>query len=205
MSKPIPIASDPHTPPATIPIPPAHSPSSSLSISPQTPFYPPSGLASPPLPGLAGLSTTAPASGGFFKWAATFSKSPSVPNDLAPKDDLTPRPGPDRVEEEHDSFEFGDLNDLRSRGWNKNRRALSMSMPRGQSGIAAMLGATQSGVSPGSASSQAIPPGGVMADKAAKGQGVLRRISFSNTLSRVSAQSRPHYYFSPYHIRELTS
>ena len=104
--------------------------------------------------------------------------------------------------EQHDSFEFGDWNDLKSRTWhNKNRRAMSMSLPRGQSGISAMLSANNGravsasaqGTGPNGpgAGGQAIlspppPAGGVMADKLARGQGVLRRISFSNGLALVS-------------------
>ena len=213
------------------------SPSSTLSISPQTPFFPPP-LASPPLVHGAGLSTTAP-SGGFFKWASAFSKSPSIPEGLmgrsprsssssqgsGSESDATPLAqkgfdipeqnggintfgggllGPDDIEQEsHDSFEVGDLNDIKSRSWNKNRRAVSMSLPRNQSGISAMLGnqfggggagkeASPNGVGGssvgpnGSMSPPIMPPGGVMADKAAKAQGVMRRISFSGGLSIVS-------------------
>ncbi|ORX38508.1 hypothetical protein BD324DRAFT_649873 [Kockovaella imperatae] len=198
MTAPIPIGSDPKTSPTNMAIPaPSHTPSSSLSISPQTPFYPPSGLSPPPIAGLGALSTTAPASGGFFKWASSFSKSPSVPESLGSgRDEMTPRRASQPLEqvsameqqqqdhESHDSFEFGDWNDLKSRAWNKNRRALSVSMPR-QSGISAMLspngpGSTMSTTAQPSNGMAMSPPNGVLADKAAKGQGVLKRMSFSS-------------------------
>ena len=234
MSKPIPIGSSPTTPPlqppSKLPMPgPSNSPTSSFSTSPQTPFYP-AGLSSPPMTGpgavgIGGMSTTAPPNAGFFKWASSFSKSPSAPDGLvapppsiATMDETTPRasqgfgarPGgalfdDDDTTEQHDSFEFGDWNDLKSRTWhNSSRRAMSMSLPRGQSGISAMLSANPSGRAvsasaqgaattgaggvSGTQGAMSPPPlaGGVMADKLAKGQGVLRRISFSNGLALVS-------------------
>ncbi|ORY35574.1 hypothetical protein BCR39DRAFT_21148 [Naematelia encephala] len=194
MSSPIPIYS---TPPH-----PSHAgqgqgnmttPSSTLSISPQTPLSPSQGLATSPSP------QTQP---GLFKWASSFSKSPTH----NPPTTNTPMPLPspqvfrpeEHEHEAHDSFEFGDMSDLRSRSWSTSRRAVSVS---GSSGISSLLkgfGATSA--SPAVAStpltagnnvtqqqsemSQASVPApgpgpGVMADKVAKGQGVLRRFSMS--------------------------
>ena len=158
-------------------------PSSSLSISPQTPFLPPPGSGLSP----STATPTANTSAGFFKWAAsTLAKSPgpmsppqkgfNIPAVVDQNDDK------DHDHESHDSFEFGDYQDLKSRSWTTNgRRAVSMSVPPGQgvSGITSMLkGFGESQNTP--------PPGGVMADKVAKGQGVLRRLSLSGNNYRVS-------------------
>lgn len=110
-------------------------------------------------------------------------------------------------EHEHDSFEFGDLslNDMKARTWGRaGRRAVSMSMSmpssgtgQGGSGIAAMLSGYGAMSPPATATGEinnnsynglgvGSPPGGVMADKAAKGQGVLRRLSIGGGGFRVS-------------------
>ncbi|WVO13444.1 hypothetical protein L204_101060 [Cryptococcus depauperatus] len=142
--------------------------STSLSLSPQTPFFPPPGLAT---------STTPTQPNSLFKWAAaSLGKSPvmSQAMDFKPGVELI-----DDHEHEHDSFEFGDFGDTNARSWVKGRRALSMSMPlNAQSGISAMLQGS------GQYSPNELKHNGLvrdnqamMADKAAKGQGVLRRLS----------------------------
>lgn len=88
--------------------------------------------------------------------------------------------------EGHDSFEFGDFSDLKSRSWTggQQRRAVSMSMPSAQgnnAGVASMLKGF------GEAGGASTPAGGVMADKLARGQGVLRRLSFTGGGARVSS------------------
>ena len=179
---------------------PKDTPSSSISISPQTPFST-----------NQNLSTTAPnPNSGILQWARSF-KSP--PSQAAPT--LEPAAPPahqqkgfdipaihaqhdDHDHDEHDSFEFGDLS---TRSWGKmGRRAVSMSVPSGQ-GISSMLtgfGATSPPKNPeglgigspsgglGIGSPPAGPAGGVMADKTARGQGVLRRLSISGSFAKVS-------------------
>jgi hypothetical protein len=185
----------------------SNSPSSAISISPQTPFFPPPvnaqslGAASPPS-----------ANAGFFKWAqaaATLGKSPPA----ASADHAQPQRGFDIPQashdhddhENHDSFEFGDFDDLKSRSWTKTRRAVSMSAGPGQgaSGISAML----SGFGAGAASpprvaapikegtavgAMSMPGSGLLADKAAKGQGVLRRLSMSGSSFRGVSRRQRH-------------
>ena len=176
----------------------SNSPSSAISISPQTPFFPPPatsqhiGAASPPS-----------ANPGFFRWAqaaATLGKSPPPSADHA-----QPQRGFDIPQiahdhddhENHDSFEFGDFDDLKSRSWNKTRRAVSMSAGPGQgaSGITAMLSGFGAGAaSPPKAAAplkegtavgaMSMPGSGLLADKAARGQGVLRRLSMSGSSFR---------------------
>ncbi|OCF39972.1 hypothetical protein I317_06226 [Kwoniella heveanensis CBS 569] len=219
MSAPIPIS---HTGPSTMPQHgaqpllspplPSNTPGSSISVSPQTPFFPPPGLAT---------STTPTQSSGLFKWASSFGKSPNSQtsgNALGPSSpnkqsgfDVPPTiQDVEDHEHEHDSFEFGDYGDLKSRSWTAStgaggRRAMSMSYAAGrsgQSGIAAMLKGgfggdnTGQGISPpagggGPGPGQSMPVGGVMADKAAKGQGVLRRLSLSGTSYRPAFLSPP--------------
>jgi hypothetical protein len=120
--------------------------------------------------------------------------------------------------DEHDSFEFGDisLNEMKARSLGRmSRRAVSMSIaPSGggmsNGGIAAMLsgfGAKSppagsgadgfgngvgAGTSYGSLGMGSPPPSGVLADKAAKGQGVLRRLSIGGSGFRVSLAPRRH-------------
>ncbi|WVF72796.1 hypothetical protein IAT40_007614 [Kwoniella sp. CBS 6097] len=206
---------------------PSNTPGSSMSVSPQTPFFPPPGLAT---------SSTPTQSSGLFKWASSFGKSPnsqitgtgtgtghglgpSSPNKQSGFDVPPTIQDVEDHEHEHDSFEFGDYGDLKSRSWTATtaaagagaggRRAMSLSYGsgrQGQSGIAAMLkggfgdnntgqgmsppgggGAGGNGVGPG----QSMPVGGVMADKAAKGQGVLRRLSLSG------GNYRPAFFSPP--------
>jgi hypothetical protein len=160
------------------------------------------------------LSTTAPnPNSGILQWARSFKSPPMQANST-----LEPAAPPaqhqqkgfdipaihaqhdDHDHDEHDSFEFGDLS---TRSWGKmGRRAVSMSVPSGQ-GITGMLsgfGATSppkhsEGMSVGSPSSglgigsPPGPPGGVMADKTARGQGVLRRLSISGSFAKVSLVS----------------
>jgi hypothetical protein len=182
---------------------PKDTPSSSISISPQTPFST-----------NQNLSTTAPnPNSGILQWARSF-KSP--PTQAGPT--LEPAAPPahqqkgfdipaihtqhdDHEHDEHDSFEFGDLS---TRSWGRmGRRAVSMSVPSGQ-GISSMLtgfGATSPPKNPeglgigspsgslGIGSPPAGPAGGVMADKTARGQGVLRRLSISSSFVKVSGRA----------------
>lgn len=197
-SQPIPIS----TPPYQMSSHPANSttkdtPASSISISPQTPA----------LPIQQNLSTTAPnPNSGILQWARSFKSPP--PQMSATLDPASPPatapahqqkgfdiPGihaedHDHDHDEHDSFEFGDLS---TRSWGKmGRRAVSMSMPSGQ-GITGMLtgfGATSppkhsEGLGVGSPPAQS----GVLADKTARGQGVLRRLSIGGSFAKVSSQS----------------
>ena len=118
-------------------------------------------------------------------------------------------------DEHHDVFEFGDFNHMAKGSWTGHgRRAASMSMASGQNAaggndqsVSAMLAGGFGGLpSPSQEKSQgqgmAIPRsvpagsppganagmrGGVVADNAAKGVGVLRRLSLSGSLNRVSA------------------
>lgn len=202
----------PITPPQLHPGMSSNSPSSSISISPQTPFFP-HGTTHPKAGTSEPLTASSPTSAGFFKWAAaSLGRSPpatdaqrgfDIPN---PGHGLAPRKPEEHDHENHDSFEFGDFDDLKSRSWNQ-RRAVSMSGP---SGISAMLagfastsppvGATTHGNvreaapsaggganGPG-AMPMSLPSGGVLADNAARGHGVLRRLSMSGTnFVRVSA------------------
>ena len=167
-------------------------PSSSFSPSPQTPFYPPPASAS---------NTSAPANTNFFKWAAsTLAKSPSA---MAPhlldqqKGFDVPVMHEEHEHETHDSFEFGDFNDLKSRSWTAGRRAASMSAPK-SSGVTSMLrgfGATEQ-VQPqpaqGQAQAKTQSQGQLVADNAARGQGVLRRLSLTGGGYRVSVLFNPH-------------
>ncbi|WVQ99999.1 hypothetical protein IAU59_007142 [Kwoniella sp. CBS 9459] len=195
---------------------PSNTPGSSMSVSPQTPFFPPPGLAT---------SSTPTQSSSLFKWASSFGKSPNSqtngnvtglgPSSLNKQSGFDVPPTIQDVEDhehEHDSFEFGDYGDLKSRSWTASagtggRRTMSMSYAsgrQGQSGIAAMLkggfGDNNTGqgqaMSPpagggGAAPGQSMPVGGVMADKAAKGQGVLRRLSLSGGSYRPAFLSPP--------------
>lgn len=202
-SSPIPIYHpiQPTTPPAMSTSASANSPQ---SYSPQTPLdrntqlggmpqSPPKSLpiplgkGSPPVSALGPLSPGA-SSGNFFKWAAaSLGKSPTATNPLASNGGMSiPQSGQDdhhgdHALENHDSFEFGDLDDLKSRSWATGRRAASMSQPSGrQSGISSML--TGFGASPMETSSGSS----ILADNAAKGQGIMRRLSISGSFPRVS-------------------
>jgi len=175
-------------------------PSSSISISPQTPSLP-----------QQNLSTTAPnPNSGILQWARSFKSPPMQANATLESADPPAHQQKgfdipaihaqhdDHEHDEHDSFEFGDLS---TRSWGKmGRRAVSMSVPSGQ-GITGMLsgfGATSPpkhsdglGVgSPGGSLGIGSPPvgpsGGVMADKTARGQGVLRRLSISGSFTKAS-------------------
>lgn len=149
------------------------------SSSPQTPF---AGSA-------VGLSTSTPAAGSIFgKWNA-FSTTPAKPTGASPSSP----PGPQTMDIphhhehddhfDHDSLEFGDISDLKNRGWaaaaaaRGQRRAVSMSMSPGQTLTGGFN--NQAGVSPPQFT-------GVLGDKMARGQGVLRRLSFTSGFSRVS-------------------
>lgn len=122
-------------------------------------------------------------------------------------------------DEHHDVFEFGDFNHMAKGSWTGHgRRAASMSMASGQNAaggndqsVSAMLAGGFGGLpSPSQEKSQgqgmAIPRsvpagsppganagmrGGVVADNAAKGVGVLRRLSLSGSLNRPSFLSPP--------------
>ncbi|WWD19068.1 hypothetical protein CI109_103526 [Kwoniella shandongensis] len=206
MSAPIPINKSTTTPPhqshatmSAIPMP-STTPTSAVSISPQTPFFPPPGLP-------ASTTPTQPTS--IFKWAASLGKSPSPPTQTKTFDwsegynSTSLGAHAEEHEHEHDSFEFGDFNDIKSRPWAQGRRTMSMSAgpsATGQSGIAAMLknggGVARESIS-GPPAGQAtlgvgsVPTGGVMADKVAKGQGVLRRLSLSGSAYRPPFFSPP--------------
>jgi hypothetical protein len=164
-------------------------PASSISISPQTPFLP-----------IQNLSTTAPnPNSGILQWAKSFKSPPmQASSTLEPADPAAHQqkgfdiPAIHAHHDEHDSFEFGDLS---TRSWGRmGRRAVSMSVPSGQ-GITGMLsgfGATSppkhtEGLGIGSPPAQ--PSSGVMADKTARGQGVLRRLSISSSFVKVCADS----------------
>lgn len=277
MSSPIPIGTNqPTTPPDTrrvshptldkLPLPAhppgsAHSPSSSLSISPQTPFFPPPGAPLSPL----GSSAT-PTQSGFIKWASGFSlgKSPVSPplsstkgfeiphlqspsqshqhqtSASLPASAIVMDEDDHHAHERHDAFEFGDFGDMKNKSWTgatatANRRAVSMSMASGQtaSGITSMLrgfGSTSAasgqhgevtspiGFSPasgpghnqnGTSPPASMPQGGVLADKAAKGQGLLRRFSIGGGFARVSGAgsncilTHPYFTTSPHHHTAL--
>lgn len=80
--------------------------------------------------------------------------------------------GTEGAEHENVPFEFGDFRDTSAQSWANGRRAMSVSAPYGgpgQSGITELLKSNGS-YSP-------TEPKGVMADKVARGQGVLRRLS----------------------------
>lgn len=145
--------------------------------SPQTPF---AGSA-------VGLSTSTPGSL-FGKWNAFSTTSPAKPtggqtagSPPAPKIDIPHHHEDDHFD--HDSLEFGDISDLKNRGWaaaaaaRGQRRAVSMSMSPGQTLTGGFN--NQAGVSPPQFT-------GVLGDKMARGQGVLRRLSFTSGFSRVS-------------------
>ncbi|WVQ74946.1 hypothetical protein IAR50_004554 [Cryptococcus sp. DSM 104548] len=160
MSAPISIAND--TP---------HSPSSSASLSPQTPFF--------PTPALGSSATPNHQPGSLFKWASSFGKSPPpaqfMNGSFSSREGIGKELGGVGIQEhdaEHnDLFEFGDFNDTGNSGsWVKGRRAMSMSAPYGgQSGVGAML------KNNGYANEQREGP--FDAEKNSKGQGVLRRLS----------------------------
>ena len=185
----------------------SNSPSSSISISPQTPFFPPPGMAnhmgSPrDIPGSLNPSSPPGAQSGFFKWAAaSLGKSPPVnaqkgfdiPNTNGQHND-------EEHHEHHDSFEFGDFDDLKSRSWTKQRRAVSMSGPSGITSMLTGFGATSPpttstsvpprdlGNGPGGGAGStpmSVPSNSVLAENAARGQGVLRRLSMSGSSFRV--------------------
>lgn len=181
------------------------------SYSPQTPFDRPAqlggmpqsppkalpiplGKGSPPVSALGPLSPGA-SSGNFFKWAAaSLGKSPTATNPLANGGMSIPQSGQDdhhgdHALENHDSFEFGDLDDLKSRSWATGRRAASMSQPSGRpSGISSML--TGFGASPMSPT-ETSSGSSILADNAAKGQGIMRRLSISGSFPRQSAIFSP--------------
>ncbi|KAK8854786.1 hypothetical protein IAR55_003525 [Kwoniella newhampshirensis] len=206
MSAPIPINQSTTTPPhqthptlSALPLP-STTPTSAMSVSPQTPFFPPPGLPA---------STTPSQPSSIFKWAASLGKSPSPPTQPRNFEWSEGYNGNalgahvEDHEHEHDSFEFGDFNDIKSRSWGMGRRTMSMSASvgvAGQSGIAAMLkngGGSAREAVPAQNSGQAglgvgsVPCGGVMADKVAKGQGVLRRLSLSGSAYRPPFMSPP--------------
>lgn len=136
--------------------------SSASSISPHTPFFPPPGLASSATP-------TQPSS--LFKWAASFGRSPPKPPTIG-VDSSQKKAGTEGAEHENVPFEFGDFRDTNAQSWANGRRAMSVSAPYGgpgQSGITELL-RNNGSYSP-------TEPKGVMADKVARGQGVLRRLS----------------------------
>lgn len=208
---PIPITTDRFTSGYT-PAMTSNSPSSSISISPQTPFNSGGGALAVPNNAAMGVSPTNPS---FFKWAAAaaqLGKSPPLGSQSPPADGTHQRGfdipshghgGDEHEHEHHDSFEFGDLDDLRLRSWSKTRRAASMSAGPGPGGIASMIsgfGASSpptktevlgsSATSSNAKGAMAIPSGGVLADKNSKGQGVLRRLSLSGSnFTRVSRPS----------------
>ncbi|WWC93777.1 hypothetical protein V866_000613 [Kwoniella sp. B9012] len=213
MTAPIPISSSTsdthhhpaHSQPIFSPPLPSTTPGSSISISPQTPFF---AQTSAPATGhdKLGVSTTPTANtgGGIFKWASSLGKSPTNLNGGSP----TKQKGFDIPFEheddhdEHDSFEFGDFTTT-TKSWVGGRRTMSMSLPVSTaakspshtSPIATMLKGGL-GDSPNNTSTTAGTqgnslPGGVLADKAAKGQGVLRRLSLSGSGYRPAFLSPP--------------
>lgn len=168
-------------------------PASSISISPQTPA----------LPIQPNLSTTAPnPNSGILQWARSFKLPPQMNSTLEAMSppahqqkgfDIPAIHADDHEHDhdEHDSFEFGDLS---TRSWGSmGRRTVSMSMPSGQ-GVTGMLsgfGATSppkhsEGLGFGSPPAQS----GVMADKTARGQGVLRRLSIGGGFAKVCLNPR---------------
>lgn len=266
MTAPIPISS---TPPQThAPAPPANlaTPGSSVSVSPQTPFSPLSSLAAPLSP-----SSATPSASGFFKLFSG-SSNEAVGHAMTTQDPLDQQKGfalptgnspPNRTQalgisfngagkvgsalddhdEEHDSFEFGDVGHARQGSWGRRAMSMSASSPPAASGlsavglgrpsgIAAMLKGLGSPTSPGPGSGAAGTAGeqslssmlqqgqipqqaqaqgmakspdaqqwagvpemsplsrtlsggkswtgnGVLADQAARGQGLLRRLSLT--------------------------
>ncbi|WVW85622.1 hypothetical protein I302_107660 [Kwoniella bestiolae CBS 10118] len=202
MTAPIPISApgDPHShsqPHPSLPIfsPPLPSttPGSSISVSPQTPFTS-TGQNN------LGVSTTPTATtgGGMFKWASSLGKSPTNGNAIEP----TKQRGFDIPHEddhdEHDSFEFGDFTAKSWAGAGGGRRTMSMSLPSAaksptsSSPIAAILKGGFGETSPAGSAGQGHSLGtGVLADKAAKGQGVLRRLSLSGSGYRPAFLSPP--------------
>ncbi|KAE8542573.1 hypothetical protein D1P53_001353 [Cryptococcus gattii VGV] len=164
MTSPIPINSDTSSdrqasPPGLSTTTPA---SSALSVSPQTPFFPPLALAS---------SATPTQPGSLFKWAASFGRSPPKPA-MTGVDNSQKKAGTEGAEHENSPFEFGDFKDINTQPWASGRRAMSVSVPYGgpgQSGITELLKNHGSFSPP--------EPKGVMADKMARGEGVLRRLS----------------------------
>jgi hypothetical protein len=162
-------------------------PASSISISPQTPA----------LLIQQNLSTTAPnPNSGILQWARSFKSPPQMSSTLeamsppAPAHqqkgfDIPAIHTDDHDHDEHDSFEFGDLS---PRSWGSmGRRTVSMSMPSGQ-GITGMLsgfGATSPPKNTEGLGIGSPPTQGVMADKTARGQGVLRRLSISGSFAKV--------------------
>ena len=180
----------PITPPPQMSTQPKDTPASSISISPQTPALP-----------IPNLSTTAPnPNSGILQWARSFKSPPmNASSTLEPADPAAHQQKgfdipaihahhDEHDHDEHDSFEFGDLS---TRSWGRmGRRAVSMSVPSGQgiTGMLAGFGATSppkhsDGLGMGSPPAQ--PSSGVMADKTARGQGVLRRLSISSSFVKV--------------------
>ncbi|EIW67261.1 hypothetical protein TREMEDRAFT_64510 [Tremella mesenterica DSM 1558] len=177
MSSPIPINT---TPPSH----PNHhnaTPTSSISLSPQTPF-------------------SAPFSHSTILRSLSFKSSPPKPLLSYPFPQVPlPENALDDQEEshdEHDSFEFADMRHMRS-SW---RRAVSMSVPN-NAGIGTMLGGFgglkgSPPKSPVDGSGLGLGLGGcqggqgVLADNAARGQGVLRRLS-------IGGFSRPAFLSPP--------
>lgn len=105
----------------------------------------------------------------FGRWSAFSPKSPSQATNMGSMGAGSPPTG-----SFHDDDDIGDL---RARTWahaaaqRGQRRAASMSMSAGSSLLGSQLGSSSVG-SP--------PSGGPLSDKVALGQGVLRRLSFSN-------------------------
>ncbi|WWC90711.1 uncharacterized protein L201_005648 [Kwoniella dendrophila CBS 6074] len=185
---------------------PSNTPGSSASVSPQTPFLAiPSSLGITPTQNTGGGGG---GGSSFYKWASSLGKSPTNLNQPGLGNSPNKQKGfdvpgthaDDHDHEHHDSFEFGDLN---SRSWNPGsaggRRTMSLSFEskspnNPNSPIASMLkggfggesggtnagggGGGGSGISPSQIGSGSLQ-NGVLADKAAKGQGVLRRLSLS--------------------------
>lgn len=146
--------------------------SSASSISPHTPFFPPPGLA-------ASATPTQPSS--LFKWAASFGRSPPKPPMMG-VDGSQKKAGTEGAEHENVPFEFGDFRDTSAQSWANGRRAMSVSAPYGgpgQSGITELL--------KNNGSYSPTEPKGVMADKVARGQGVLRRLSMGGYKVRSTA------------------
>jgi len=183
---------------------PAQTPSSSssLSLSPQTPFLPPSSLSIPINPNTNPNLATSP-SKTFLKYAAALSKSPNSQSPISTQRGFNPTQEIDHDHnhpEHHDSFEFGDYGDLKTKSWTAgvNRRAASISGPvsvpantqQAGQGTGQGQGAQGLGIMNGF-SKEGGGQSGVMADKLAKGQGVLRRLSLTgSSFSRV-CQSLP--------------
>lgn len=205
-SHPIPISTPPHQMSSNATSQPRDTPASSVSMSPQTPFMP-----------TQNLSSTAPnPNSGILQWARSFKSPPTTAQPQLPSSGSPPGPAggqhqqrgfdipsinapdQDTHDDEHDSFEFGDLS---TRSWGRmGRRAVSMSVPAGQ-GISSMLTGfgSVSGPSGGDGGPTSPPKGlgpdlasppnagsSVLADKTARGQGVLRRLSISGGFAKVS-------------------